>query len=166
MSPHRLCTDDEAAGIGVGPADTIATMTEPSHVRVTGDELDPAALLAAVGRHDAGAQVVFVGSVRDHSDGRSGVTHLVYEAYVEHVEGRIREIVTEARERWPLLSVAVEHRIGRVGLGHPSVVVAVSSAHRGDAFAGGRYLIDELKSRAPIWKQENWPGGTEWIEGA
>ncbi len=135
-------------------------------VRVTEEELDPGALVAEVGRPDSGATVLFLGTVRDHSAGRDGVTHLVYEAYIEHVEARIREIGAEAAAKWPVLSVVVEHRVGRVELGQPSVAVAVSTAHRGDAFAAGQYLIDELKSRAPIWKQENWPGGQEWVEGA
>jgi molybdopterin synthase catalytic subunit len=135
-------------------------------VRVSETELDPGALVDEVGRPDAGATVLFLGTVRDHSDGRDGVTHLVYEAYIEHVESRISEICEEAAGKWPILSAVVEHRVGRVELGQPSVAVAVSTAHRGDAFAAGQFLIDELKSRAPIWKQENWPGGQEWIEGA
>ncbi|MGA7272179.1 MAG: molybdenum cofactor biosynthesis protein MoaE, partial [Acidimicrobiia bacterium] len=75
-------------------------------------------------------------------------------------------IVTEALERWPILAGVVEHRVGRVEVGEPSVVVAVSSAHRADAFAAARYLIDELKARAPLWKKEHWSGGAEWVEGA
>ena len=137
-----------------------------TRVRVTAEDLEPAALSAEVARMDSGASVVFIGTVRDHSGHRNGVTHLVYEAYIEHVEARISEIIDESLAKWPILSVVVEHRIGRVELGDPSVVVAVSTAHRGDAFAAAEFLIDELKARAPIWKQENWPGGTEWIEGA
>ena len=135
-------------------------------VRVGETEIDPSALVEEVGRPDSGATVLFLGTVRDHSDGRDGVTHLVYEAYIEHVEARIREVCEAAAEKWPILSSAVEHRVGRVDLGRPSVAVAVSTAHRADAFGAGEYIIDELKSRAPIWKQENWPGGQEWIEGA
>ncbi len=141
-------------------------MSAQVRVRVGETEIDPGALVAEVGRPDSGATVLFLGTVRDHSDGREGVTHLVYEAYIEHVEARIREVCAEAAERWPIQSVAVEHRTGRVELGGASVAVAVSTAHRGDAFDAGEYIIDELKSRAPIWKQENWPGGQEWIEGA
>jgi molybdopterin synthase catalytic subunit len=137
-----------------------------TRVRVGEHEIEPGALVAEVGRPDSGATVLFVGTVRDHSEGRAGVTHLVYEAYIEHVESRIREVCDEASRKWPILRAAVEHRVGRVDLGSPSVAVAVSSAHRGDAFDAGEYIIDELKSRAPIWKQENWPGGQEWIEGA
>ena len=141
-------------------------MSAQIRVRVGETKIDPGALVAEVGRPDSGATVLFLGTVRDHSDGREGVTHLIYEAYIEHVEARIREVCDEASDRWPILSVAVEHRTGRVELGEASVAVAVSTAHRGDAFDAGEFIIDELKSRAPIWKQENWPGGQEWIEGA
>ncbi len=135
-------------------------------VRVTDVDLDPGSLLEEVARPDAGASVLFVGTVRDHSEGRDGVTHLVYEAYIEHVEARISEICAEAVDAWPILAAAVEHRVGTVEVGQPSVAVAVSTGHRDAAFAAGRFLIDELKARAPIWKQENWSGGREWVEGA
>jgi molybdopterin synthase catalytic subunit len=65
-----------------------------------------------------------------------------------------------------VLSVAVEHRSGVVGLGEASVAVAVATAHRADAFEAARFIIDELKSRAPIWKKEHWPGGAEWSQGS
>jgi molybdopterin synthase catalytic subunit len=128
--------------------------------------LDPAGALAEVQRTDAGAVAVFVGTVRDHSDDRSGVTHLEYEAFEGRVEESIGAIVDEALARWPILAGVVEHRVGEVELGGAAVVVAVSTAHRQDAFEAARYLIDELKARAPLWKKEYWPGGAEWIEGA
>lgn len=148
--------------------DSINGMEHPRHLRVAvrDEDLDPSAMLEEVSRPDSGAIALFLGTVRDHSENRTGVTHLVYEAYTEHVESKIREILGEAADKWPIQSAAVEHRIGRVDLGGTSVAVAVSTAHRGDAFEAARYLIDELKARAPIWKQENWPGGEEWIEGA
>ncbi len=135
-------------------------------IRVSEEPIDAGSLAGEVGSPRAGAVVVFLGTVRDHSPGREGVTHLEYEAYREEVEGKVAAIVAEAGNRWPLLGVVVEHRVGRVDVGEPSVGVAVSSAHRGDAFEAARYLIDELKQRAPIWKKEHWPGGAEWIEGA
>jgi len=79
------------------------------------------------------------------------------------VEGKIGGIVDEARLIWPAIGVAVAHRLGRLTVGEVAVGVAVSSAHRADAFAAGRYLIDEVKSRAPIWKKEHWAGGAEWV---
>ena len=135
-------------------------------VRVSESALDPAALLATVSDPTAGAVVSFLGTVRDHSPGKSGVTHLVYEAYLELVEAKIAELVEGARANWPLIAVAVEHRVGRVDVGEASVAVVVSSAHRADAFAAARYLIDELKAKAPIWKQEHSDQGAEWIEGS
>ena len=128
--------------------------------------IDGGALATEVGRPDSGATVVFLGTVRDHSEGKTGVTHLEYEVYAEQVEPRIAEIVDEAAERWPILSAAVEHRSGQVDLGEASVGVAVSCAHRDDAFQAARYIIDELKQRAPIWKKEFWPGGSEWSRGS
>lgn len=141
---------------------------EKQSIRVTVGEtrIDGGALLAEVGRPDSGATVLFLGTVRDHSPGKEGVTHLDYEVFTERVEPKITEIVDEARERWPILSVVVEHRSGTVDLGEASVAVAVSSAHRGDAFESARFIIDELKTRAPIWKKEHWPGGEEWSRGS
>lgn len=107
--------------------------------------------------------MLFLGSVRDHSPGKSGVTHLEYEAYSDVVESKIGEIIGEARVRWPIVAVSCAHRTGSLPVGEVSVAVAVGSAHRADAFAAGRYVIDELKSRAPIWKKEHWPGGAEWV---
>jgi molybdopterin synthase catalytic subunit len=137
-----------------------------SRIRVSAGKIDPGRLSAEVGFPEAGAIVVFLGTVRDHSPGKMGVTHLEYEAYAEQVEGKIAAIVAEAGDRWPLLGVVVEHRTGRLEVGESSVGVAVSSAHRDEAFQAARYLIDELKRRAPIWKKEHWPGGAEWVEGA
>ncbi|MGH8911934.1 MAG: molybdenum cofactor biosynthesis protein MoaE [Acidimicrobiia bacterium] len=128
--------------------------------------LDPAAAMAEVGRPAAGAVAVFVGTVRDHSTHHAGVTHLEYEAYEERVSDVIAVVVAEAEARWPILAGVVEHRIGRVDLGGAAVVVAVSASHRGDAFEAARYLIDEIKARAPLWKKEHWPGGGQWVEGA
>jgi len=137
-------------------------------IRVSvGDEpIDSGALVAWVGRPDSGATVLFLGTVRDHSEGKDGVTHLEYEVFAERVEPKIREVVDEAAGRWPVLSAAVEHRSGVVNLGEASVGVAVSCAHRADAFAAARFIIDELKRRAPIWKKEHWPGGAEWSPGS
>lgn len=116
-------------------------------VRVTGDPLDLSALAAAVRDTRAGAVVVFEGVTRD-------VEWLEYEAYAEMAEPRLAAIAEEEAERHGLCAVAVEHRTGRVGLGEPSVIVAASAAHRGEAFAGARAVIDRVKAEAPIWKQE------------
>ena len=135
-------------------------------VSVGDDVIDVSSLVDEVVRPDSGASVLFLGTVRDHSDAADGVTHLEYEVYPEQVEPKIREIVDEAAEQWPVLSVVVEHRSGTVNLGEASVAVAVSSGHRADAFAAAKFIIDELKTRAPIWKKEHWPGGSNWSRGS
>lgn len=137
-------------------------------IRVTvGEEsIDSASLVAEVSTPASGATVLFLGTVRDHSDGKEGVTHLEYEVFAERVEPEIAKIVAEATDEWSLHAVAVEHRSGIVAVGEASVAVAVSSAHRADAFAAAKYVIDELKTRAPIWKKEFWPGGAEWSRGS
>lgn len=135
-------------------------------VRVGIDPIEVSRLYEEVGRPDAGAIVVFTGTVRDHSPGKQGVSRLEYEVYAEMVVPKIEEIVQEAASKWPVLSAVVEHREGSVPLGEASVVVAVSCAHRSDAFEAARFVIDELKERAPIWKKEHWPGGAEWSRGS
>ena len=132
-------------------------------IDVSADVIDPGALVTAVVDARAGAVVLFLGTVRNHSDGKPNVSRLDYEVYPEMVDSKIGEIVAEARARWDLGKVAVIHRIGSLGVGEVSVGVAVSAGHRGEAFAAGRYLIDELKARAPIWKKEHWEGGAEWV---
>ena len=135
-------------------------------VSVGDDLIDVSSLVDEVVRPDSGAMVLFLGTVRDHSETADRVTHLEYEVYSEQVEPKIREIVDEAAGRWPILNVVVEHRSGPVTLGQASVAVAVSTAHRADAFAAAQFIIDELKARAPIWKKEHWPGGSAWSPGS
>lgn len=115
----------------------------------------------------SGAHVVFCGTVRDHAEGRTDVVALEYEAYSEHVEPRLLAIASELRAKWPeTLRVALLHRIGRLALTEVSVVVAVSSPHRGACFEAAEYGIDTLKETAPIWKKEIWAGGEGWGTGA
>lgn len=116
-----------------------------------------------VARPDCGAIVVFSGTVRDHAEGRPGVTELEYEAYSAQVEPRLLAISVEARKRWPGVGrLALWHRTGTLKVGESSVVVAASAAHRGEAFEAARYCIDTLKSSVPIWKRERWDGGDDW----
>ncbi len=135
-------------------------------IRVSADPIEPAALIEEVSGPSSGAIALFLGTVRDHSPGKQGVTHLDYEAYEGHVDTSIEQIADEATGRWKVDKVVVEHRIGRVELSETSVAVAVAAAHRSDAFGAARYLIDQLKARAPIWKKECWPGGEEWSPGS
>ncbi len=114
-------------------------------------------------RPDCGAIVLFSGTVRDHADGRTDVVRLEYEAYDEMVLPKLGEIVVEMRTRWPDVGrIALIHRIGSLELGASSVVAAVSSPHRPEAFAAARFAIDALKVSVPVWKREFWVGGADW----
>jgi molybdopterin synthase catalytic subunit len=147
-------------------AEPVARRPHTLRVAVGTDPIDSAALLDEVSDPVCGATALFLGTVRDHSPGKSGVTHLDYEAYEEEVENKIVEIVEEAAERWPIVHTAVVHRTGVVEVRQASVAVAVSAPHRADAFDAARYVIDELKVRAPIWKKEHWDGGEAWSRGS
>jgi molybdopterin synthase catalytic subunit len=112
---------------------------------------------------NCGAQVLFSGTVRDHADGRPGVSYLEYEAYTEQVVPRLERIAKEARNRWPTLGrVALLHRVGGLSIGACSVLVVVAAPHRGEAFDAARWCIDTLKETVPIWKRETWEGGSDW----
>lgn len=124
------------------------------HVRITEEPLSLDALARLVESPLAGAVVTFSGVTRE-------VAWLDYECYVEMATPMLQELVDAAIEKHGLTGAAVEHRVGRVPLGQPSVVVATSSGHRPEAFAAARELIDELKARAPIWKAEE----GEWVAG-
>lgn len=147
-------------------AEQVSGRENVCRVLVSDRPIDGADLTQEVADSQSGATVLFLGTVRDHSPGKTGVTHLEYEAYREQVEAKISAVVAEAGGRWSINRAAVEHRIGRVDVGGVSVGVAVSSAHRADAFAAARYIIDQLKAKAPIWKKEHWDGGEQWSEGA
>jgi molybdopterin synthase catalytic subunit len=132
-------------------------------IELTRHEIDPAAVLAQVASHDAGAVVLFLGTTREFTRGRR-TESLDYECYPEMAEKKLAELEAKARRRWPLVAVSIVHRLGHLGLGEASVAIAVSSPHRGVAFEAGQWLIDTLKQDVPIWKQENWADGTqEWV---
>jgi molybdopterin synthase catalytic subunit len=148
---HPLAAGDELALI---PPVSGGATTAP-HVAIREEPLSAEAVVARVRDPRAGAVVVFEGVTRD-------VAWLDYEAYAEMATEQITAIVVAAVERHGLCAAAAEHRVGRVPLSEPSVVVAVSAGHRGEAFAGAREIIDEIKARAPIWKAEE----GDWVEGA
>jgi molybdopterin synthase catalytic subunit len=129
---------------------------------VTAEPLDPAAAVAEVSSGDAGAVAAFVGTVRRSSRGRE-VEHLEYEAYEEMAEPMLSRLGHDLTERHGLTAVAIHHRIGRVEIGEPSVVVAVSASHRAAALDACREAIDTLKETIPLWKKEVYAGGEEWI---
>ena len=118
--------------------------------------------MRAVRDPKAGAVVVFLGTTRVHNEGRR-VVRLEYEAFAGMAEREMAALAGQARRRWRLCRVAMVHRTGVVPVGQVSVGVAVSSGHRAEAFAAGRWLIDRLKKTVPIWKREHFRGGRVWI---
>ena len=125
--------------------------------------IDVAALLARVSRDGNGATVLFLGTVRDVNDGR-GVTGIEYAAYRSMAERELASIAAEAAARTGSDDIAVEHRLGELTVGECSVAVAVAHPHRGLAFDGARYVIEELKRRVPIWKREKYVDGSRaWV---
>ena len=132
-------------------------------VALTADPLPAGVVHDWAIRPDCGGVVLFTGTVRDHAEGRPGVTLLEYEAYVEQVEPKLRSIADAARAQWPELGrIALLHRIGPLELQELAVVVVVSAPHRGEAFDAARWGIDTLKATVPIWKKERWRDGEDW----
>jgi molybdopterin synthase catalytic subunit/molybdopterin converting factor small subunit len=162
MAVNREYAD---AGRVLDPGDELALIPPVSGgavatpwVRVSAEPLSLDALGARVRDPRAGAVVTFSGVTRE-------VERLEYEAYAEMAEERMAEIAAQAVERHGLCAAAVEHRVGDVPLSEPSVIVAVSAPHRGEAFAGAREIIDRVKAEAPIWKKEIEGGAERWVEG-
>jgi molybdopterin converting factor subunit 1 len=130
--------------------------------RLSEAPLDVGAAIAEVADERAGAITTFVGTTRIESRGRV-VVHLEYEAYEGMAEQVMEELAASLRERYSLCDVAIHHRVGRVGIGEQSVVIAVSAPHRHDALAACREAIETLKETVPLWKKEVYEGGEEWI---
>ncbi|HEX4719835.1 MAG TPA: molybdenum cofactor biosynthesis protein MoaE [Thermoleophilaceae bacterium] len=149
LSPH----DELALVPPVSGGETVLV-----HARVTDAPLSIDALTGLVRNPAAGAVVVFEGVTRE-------VDALEYEAYVEMAEEKMASILAEVKERHGLTAIAAEHRVGLVPLSQPSVIVAASAPHRGEAFAGAREAIDRIKAEAPIWKKEIEGGAGGWVEG-
>jgi len=124
--------------------------------------IDVAALERAVASPHAGAIVTFAGTTRAENAGRV-VTRLEYEAYEPMALSEMRRLAREAGERWLIVRIAMSHRVGLVDIGEISVAIAVSAAHRGEAFEACRFAIDRLKEVVPIWKKEHFEGGEVWI---
>ena len=132
-------------------------------IEITYDRLDPASVTEKVTRDSNGAVVTFLGTTRD-STGDRKVLHLEYEAYRPMADKKLAEIADEIRERWPdVQDVAIAHRLGRLEVGDISLVVAVASPHRKEAFAACQYSIDRIKRIVPIWKKEFFEGGEVWV---
>jgi len=134
-------------------------------VSVQEQDFDIGAEISALtrGRHQVGALATFTGLVRDMNDG-SGVHAMTLEHYPGMTETALEEIVAQARGHWDLDGVRVIHRFGRLEPGEQIVFVAVTSAHRGEAFAACEFIMDFLKTRAPFWKREETPEGARWVD--
>jgi molybdopterin synthase catalytic subunit len=127
-------------------------------------EIDPAVLVSAVRHPRYGAISIFLGAVRDVNDGRS-VTSIDYSAYVAMAQGEMDQIVAEARDRFGVGAIAVEHRVGSLELGDISVAIAAAHQHRAPALDATRFVIEQIKTRVPIWKLEHYADGArEWVD--
>jgi len=130
--------------------------------QLNGDALSLDAVVREVASDDAGAIATFTGTVRNNARGRT-VEYLEYEAYEGMAEQMMAELAEALKARYDIEQVAIHHRVGRVEIGEPSVVIAVSGAHRQDALAACKEAIDTLKETVPLWKKEVYEGGEEWI---
>jgi molybdopterin synthase catalytic subunit len=129
---------------------------------LTDTPLDLAMLMADVAAPDRGGIAAFVGTVRDHHQGRT-VLELEYSAYAAMAEAECGRIVAETERQWPV-RVALRHRTGVLAIGDAAVAIAVAGAHRDEAFAACRHVIEEVKRRVPIWKREHYAdGAVEWV---
>lgn len=156
-----LCQSDQVA---VFPP--VSGGVSETHVALSASPLDEVSQIDRVTEPGTGAIVTFRGVVRNENLGRR-VSHLEYEAFAEMAMARLRQVVEEARDRWPLIRrVSLVHRTGRMDIGETAVLIAVGAAHRNDgAFEAARYAIDRVKEIVPIWKKEAWSEGEEWLEG-
>jgi molybdopterin synthase catalytic subunit len=137
-------------------------VAEVSVFEIVTRPIDVAAVTAAAAHPAAGATVTFLGTTRNHNDGRQ-VIRLEYEAYHDMALAEMRKIGDTARHRWPIERIAIVHRIGVVPIGEASVAIAVSAGHRVAAFEACHFAIDRLKQVVPIWKKEHFEGGEIWI---
>jgi molybdopterin synthase catalytic subunit len=137
--------------------------SRPDLIEVTHQPLSEERLMAAVGEPGAGGLVLFSGVVREETGGRR-VKYLEYEAHEPMAAAKMREIAGAVRQRWPgVRGVALMHRIGRLEIGESSVMIAVSSPHRAEAFDACRFAIDTLKETVPVWKKEFFEDGEVWV---
>ena len=134
-------------------------------IQLQPDPIDVAAAVAHVYAGAAGGVTVFLGTTRDErSAAGQDLVSLDYEAYDEMARKQLADLVAEASRRWPIIKVAILHRLGRVAVAEPSVLIAVACPHRGESFEACRWIIDTLKKDVAIWKKEVWADGTgTWV---
>lgn len=134
-------------------------------IRVQTEDFDLSAEVAALraSQPQVGAVVTFVGTVRDMNEGDQ-VSEMELEHYPGMTEKALEDIVAEAKVRWPVFDALVIHRVGPLKPLEQIVLVAVTSAHRGEAFAACEFIMDYLKTSAPFWKKEQTPGGARWVD--
>ena len=132
-------------------------------IEITQEPLDSEAITARVRSDTNGAVVTFLGTTRGNTGGRK-VLHLEYEAYRPMADKKLAAIAEEMRRRFSVEDVAMAHRVGRLEVGETSLVVAVASPHRREAFAACQYSVDRIKQTVPIWKKEFFEGGEVWVE--
>ena len=165
---HPLAAEDELCLFppvsgGAPPIADSASPAETDTFRVVDRPLSPDVIAAIVDDPGAGGIVIFSGVVRNETGGRP-VKFLEYEAYAPMAEAKMREIGQTIRGRWSgVRRVAMLHRTGRLEIGESSVLIAVSAAHRGEAFAACEYAIDTLKRTVPVWKKEHFEDGEVWV---
>jgi len=165
--PDRPLQDGDEVAV-IPPVSGGAPQREVVEVRLTWEPIDVAECLADVlGGPEAGGTVVFVGTTRaDQHPQHGSLQRLEYEAYEDMAEAKLRELAERARQDWPIRRLRLVHRVGAVGIGEVSVLIAVACAHRKEAFAACRWLIDTLKEVVPIWKREVWANGATTWSGA
>ena len=136
-----------------------------SSIRIQENDFDLSAEIAALRKGDprVGAVVSFLGTVRDMNDG-SQVKGMTLEHYPGMTEKALQEILDQAKARWDIYQTLVIHRVGPLLPEDQIVLVAVTSAHRGEAFAACEFIMDYLKTAAPFWKKENTPEGARWVD--
>ena len=164
-----LCDGDEVGLLppvsgGIAPTNADPAQSQPDRIELTRTVIDAEQLVASAKRGVDGAVVVFDGIVRNNSRGRQTL-YLDYEAHEPMADKQMRELATQARERFSVRHVTIVHRLGRLQIGETRVLIVVASAHRAQAYEASRWLIDTLKKTVPIWKKETFVDGAVWADG-